>query len=391
MAEFQIITDYRLDNNQSTPWILNDDTLITTAVGTLGSLGSDQGIQLSLQTEVLKQQVADIEKLQSLVAKFSDANFLRFSVDQATSTIKITSSNGTQVSWDIGSIADSFPARTIPAVTTDPKIQSLIDFYNGIKQVYESIDLTFPLSPNFYRVTYKYSPTDPFDQVVISTDPPGFDSTENKYYVVDRNRNIYYFTGRPVVEPFVVPASATEYQRWLLDAAVARSNQIDALFTQYGMSDDWFIQQGLTPIQGDKVLWQVATTNGAMFLGDLPVPTSNVFLETTVGRVVKDAFGIYYRIKTPFAIVGGLPVYATFEAVTPISSLTKLLKIAPSYETLRDIRSRFSEKALQITQRNASQQLLVNSLLVSYNLYFDAAANVLKALNDLQSRLAGNV
>ena len=53
MPEFQIITDFNLN----TPWILKDTSLVDMAVGKLASLGSDHGLQLRAQTEVLQQQV----------------------------------------------------------------------------------------------------------------------------------------------------------------------------------------------------------------------------------------------------------------------------------------------------------------------------------------------
>ncbi len=367
MAEFQIITDYNLN----TPWILTDAKLTDMAVGKLASLGSDQGIQLRAQTQVLQQQVADIEDLRDLMSKFSDANFVRFNLDLATNTYKASAS------WDISDISNSFPNRSV-ASATDATIQRLINFFNGINQVYSDVGSTSRLGPNYCRFTFKETPTDTTTKTIISTRPPALDPQSGFYYYMDQN-NLRHYIVLIKNEPFAVPINSDEYQNWLNAAAATRADTISQLFAQYKLS----------PIPGDTVLWQVVTAsgNGTTFFGTTPAQTTNRLLETVKNKVVLDPNGKYYWIKTP-STPG---VFAVTVEVKPLSSLDQPLIFAPSTDTLRDIRSRFSEAALQITQRNSSQQLLVNSLLVSYNYHFDAAANVLKAFSDLRNRLAGNV
>ncbi len=366
MAEFQIITDYNLN----TPWILTDATLTNMAVGKLASLGSDQGLQLRAQTEVLQQQIADIESLRNLMLKFTDANFVRFTLDLTTNTYKAGAT------WDISDIANSFPNRSV-ASATDATIERLINFFNGINQVYTDVGSTSRLAPTHYRITFKETPFDTETKTEIRTTPPIFDPQSGFHYYMENNLRRYIVLVKN--EPFAVPISSAEYQTWLVAAAAARANAINQLFSEYKLS----------PIAGDTISWQVVTAsgNGTTFFGGTPVPTTNRLKETVKNRVVLDPDGKYYWIQQP--AVGSTNAVAV--EVKPLTPVDQALIFAPSTDTLRDVRSRFSEAALQITQRNSAQQLLVNSLLVSYNYHFDAAANVLKAFSDLRNRLAGNV
>ena len=368
MAEFQIITDYNLN----TSWILTDSTLTDLAVGKLASLGSDQGDQLRAQNQVLQQQIVEIESLRDLMPKFSDANFTRISFDFTTMTFKVAAS------WDITDLANSFPNRSLAGATPET-IQRLVNFFNGINQVYSDIGSTTRLSPNYFRITYKDSPTDTTTKTLISTRPPGVDAATGQTYIVDDNNQRQYIV-LVSNEPFAVPFNSAEYQNWLQLAALTRADAINQLFSKYQ----------LAPVKGEAIQWQVvsASGTGATFIGNIPVPTNDRNLETVVGQVVQDKDGKYYRITQSF--VFGLR-FAQYEEVTPLTPVSQPLIFAPTSDTLRDIRSRFSEATLQVTQRNASQQLLVNSLLVSYNYHFDAAANVLKAFSDLRNRIAGNV
>lgn len=367
MAEFQIITDYNLN----TPWILTDATLTNMAVGKLASLGSDQGLQLRAQTEVLQQQVADIESLRNLMLKFADANFVRFNLDLTTNLYKPTAS------WDISDLANSFPNRSL-ASASDATVQRLIDFYNNINQMYSDFGSTTRLEPNYFKFTFKETPTDTTTKTLIRTTKPVLDEQSGFYYYMDDN-NLRHYIVLIKNEPFAVPINMDEYQNWLMAAAATRANTITQLFSQYKLS----------PISGDTITWQVVTAsgNGTTFFGGTPVPTTNRLKETVKNRVVLDPDGKYYWIKQP--AVGNTNAVAV--EVKPLTPVDQALIFAPSTDTLRDVRSRFSEAALQITQRNSAQQLLVNSLLVSYNYHFDAAANVLKAFSDLRNRLAGNV
>ncbi len=368
MAEFQIITDYSVNK----PWILTDATLTDMAVGKLASLGSDQGNQLRAQTQVLQEQVAAIESLRDLMPKFSESAFIPMSVNVATSTLKIGAS------WDISDLANTFPNGNLPPNTSDATIQRLIDFYIGINQMHTDVGSTNFVGTTNYRITYKTSPSDLTMKVVVSSTPPQFDPFAQQYYIEINQQRQYIVLVK--TEGFAVPLNANQYQTWLSQVALARDSAVSQLFTKYQ----------LTPVTGDTIQWQVVTANGSgsLFFGNLPVATTNVFQETEVGKIVQSGDGKYYRIKTPF--VFGV-TFATFDEIKPVTPLNKPLLFAPSTDTLRDIRGKFSEAALQVTQRNASQQLLVNSLLVSYNYHFDAAANVLKAFSDLRSRVAGNV
>ena len=368
MAEFQIITDYNLN----TPWILTDTTLTDMAVGKLASLGSDQGDQLRAQTQVLQQQMAEIESLRDLIPKFSDANFVRIPYDFTAKTFKVTAL------WDITDIANSFPNRSL-AGATDATIQRLIDFFNGINQVYSDIGSTTRLDPNYFRITYKDSPSDITTKTLISTRPPGVDSSTGQAYFYDDNNQRHDII-LVKNEPFAVPINAAEYQNWLQMAALTRADALNKLFSKYQVAS----------VTGEAIQWQVVKANGTgeTFIGNIPVPTNNRALETVEGRVVLDPDGKYYRVTKSF--IFGVR-FAETEEVKAISPLNQPLIFAPTSDTLRDIRSRFSEATLQVTQRNASQQLLVNSLLVSYNYHFDAAANVLKAFSDLRNKVAGNV
>jgi len=366
MPEFQIITDFNLN----TPWILKDTSLVDMAVGKLASLGSDHGLQLRAQTEVLQQQVADIEAVRTLISKFSDANFVRFNLDLTTNTYKAGAS------WDISDIANSFPNRSL-ASATDETLARLINFYNGINQVYADVGSTSRLAATHYRITFKETPFDTTTKTMITTNPPIFDPQSGFHYVMENNLRRYIVLVKN--EPFAVPISSAEYQTWLTAAATARANEITKLFSQYKLS----------PITGDTIQWQVVTSSGSgtTFYGPTPVPTTNRLKETVKNSVVLDPDGKYYWIKT--ASTPGVDAVAV--EVKPLTPVNQPLIFAPSTDTLREIRSRFSEAVLQITQRNSAQQLLVNSLLVGYTYHFDAAANVLKAFSDLRNRLAGNV
>ncbi len=368
MTEFQVITDYSVNK----AWILTDATLTDMAVGKLASLGSDQGNQLRAQTQVLQEQVADIEFLRDLMPKFSESAFVPINVNVATSALKIGAS------WDISDLANAFPNGNLPPNTADATIQRLIDFYNGINQMHTDVGSTNFVGATNYRITYKNSASDLTTQVVVSTTPPILDTQAGQYYIEINQQRQYIVLVKS--EGFAVPINANQYQTWLSQAAVARDSAVTQLFTKYQ----------LTPVAGNTIQWQVVTANGtgSLFYGNLPVATTNVFQETEVGKIVQSGDGKYYRIKTPF--VFGV-AFATFDEIKPVTPLTKPLLFAPSADTLREIRGKFSEAALQVTQRNASQQLLVNSLLVSYNYHFDAAANVLKAFSDMRNRVAGNV
>ncbi len=380
MAEYQIITNYA-ENNLDPPWILKDTNLIDMAVGKLASLGSDQGLQLRAQTSVLQQQVRDIEALRDLMTKFTDANFVRFSIDTKTRTYKV------EAPWEISALADSFPLRSIANAPSET-IQKLIDFYKGINEELADVGSASRLAETHYRIAFSHVGSAAIQTDLVTKDNLKILNPTTGEAMYRDSYGSWVDIKLISKEPFAVPINSAEYQSWLQMAAEKRAEAINQLLGQYQLS----------PVSGDTILWKYAPGTGidSTFLGNIPVVSSNREAETEVGRVVQytdptdtTATPKYYVISTPFSLVPFK--VATYYEVVPVTPLAKPLIVSPTSDTLRDLRSRFSEASLQISQRNASQQLLVNSLLISYNYHFDAAANVPQAFNDLRSRLAGNI
>lgn len=382
MAEYQIITNYA-DNNLNPPWILKDTNLIDMAVGKLASLGSDQGLQLRAQTAVLQQQVQDIENLRDLMTKFTDANFVDFNVDTKTQTVTTTAP------WDISALAGSLPSPYVGGPSSDTT-QKLIEFFKGINSELEDLGSTNRLAETHYRISFTHLGSTALQTAVVSK-ADLITYNPNTGGVMYRDSYGFLVDIKLISkEPFAVPRDASEYQSWLRTAAEWRAEALNALLNKYQLS----------PVTGDMIRWSYSAVPGSgnTFLGNTPVVSVNPYAETVVGRVVQytapasvanpNPTTKYYLIKDPWRSIFDI---ADAVEVFPVTPLSQPLIFSPTPETLRDLRSRFSEASLQISQRNASQQLLVNSLLISYNYHFDAAANVLKAFNDLRSRLAGNV
>ena len=382
MAEYSITTDY---GPLGTPWVLKDDTLKNLAIGKLASIGSAQATELNKQVAVLQDLVVSLDAGRNDLAKYTPPQ-----IDLLTYESGGPLSVG---SWDIGDLIPVpvfQPNGIFPWASTDPKVDRLINFFSHYNQQFLP---TQPLSANAFRVSFQRAPGSQVESAILESPQYVIEMGTNKRYVVISENGTSSQYALVDVEPFALPGSVSQYQEWLQEGAKYRSSQIATIIQKYK----------ITTVAPDSVRYEVNLSLaepgriGTRFYGAPPVLTNNVYTETAVGKIVTyilpaDGKSYISRILTPFYVTADQkPVYATWENLTAITPVDKPMYIAVSDTSFREISSTISDKITQITQRNTTQQLFVNKLLVSQNYHFDAATNVLKAFSDLLNKLAGAV
>lgn len=191
-------------------------------------------------------------------------------------------------------------------------------------------------------------------------------------------------------EGFVIPESDAEVRFWLGQAIWPR---VSAMFAAFVKDEIKF-----TP---DTVQWKDTKFNVTGFapypVRDLTGQPINIatgeFLVNPAlvpGTLIKRQ-DKYFRVDsvTVSSSSGGIP--ASYRgSFSEVTLLDPPFKLKMTSDDVKDIRSQYSEKLVQATQRSSEQQLFVNSLIVKRNYYYDAVSNVLKSFFDLRSRMYPN-
>lgn len=173
---------------------------------------------------------------------------------------------------------------------------------------------------------------------------------------------------------FVVPSSNEEINFWFGQSASQRLTATAAKLLTYDVS---------MPVQPDTFQWKYKDFEGGGFSKYPPTQGLPSDTKLSIGSLVEDAStGKIYLISGRIA---GVNKFVEVEKVgSPF-----VLKL--SKDDSVTLRGEITEKITQATQRTTEQQLFLNSLIQKFNLYFDMATNVLKALTESDSRVSNSI
>ncbi len=384
MSDFNIITDYA----KKSVWSLSDKNgslLYTKAVGTFAEIGSNIGLSLAEQTQVLDEMVENLMKLRDHTAQFSPTNFPALKIESGV----ILPPTSLDVSALASSKFDVFSTSvTLAEVDKLVELESWLDrtFGEQNSDAYKVTYLTPGATTDSWMVLRNVLPISTLPSGSVPVDQSGnvlinkpfSNEGQSGIFMMIRGKNnelIKASVGR-IDEVFSKVKSLDEYQKYIETRALERSKAaIDML-----KGDE------ISNFSYDSVAWRKIGDESFKY-AKLPIVSilskdlqSTVLPSGTIVRTEKDEL---YYIKSPK--VG--TVDASYERVEIGASFF----IAPDEIILAGIRAKYGDQVTVATQISAKQGLYINELMQKKTLHFDVATNILKMFSDLHNKMAGQL